>query len=245
MASFTATTSVNGSRISLGDHGILPPGGDGGGRSDCGSPYFETRLRRARLGLGVGLTGIVMIFVSFTSAYIVRQGLPTFDPRTNTLVHDWLPVRLPGLLLINTCVLLISSVTMALARRQVAREAALAQIASIPGVSLGHENKIPWLALTVALGLGFLTGQWIVWRELAASGFYVSTSPSSSFVYLLTGMHGVHLLGGVFALLVAGAASVLRRPLESRFIVLDVTGWYWHFMAFLWIYVLCLLEFAG
>jgi cytochrome c oxidase subunit 3 len=72
----------------------------------------------------------------------------------------------------------------------------------------------------------------------------VATSPSSSFVYLLTGMHGVHLIGGVVALLVAGAASVLRRPVSSRLVILDVTGWYWHFMALLWVYILCLLEFA-
>ncbi|GAC1683568.1 MAG: hypothetical protein PVS2B2_22680 [Candidatus Acidiferrum sp.] len=243
MATFTTTTPIKGPGISLGDNGILPPCGDGG-RFDDGTPYFATRLRRARLGLAVGLAGIAMIFVSFTSAYVVRQGLPTFDPRTNTLVHDWLPVPLPLLLSINTMVLLISSVTMALARRQVAREAALAQVVSIPGVSLGYENKIPWLAFTVALGVSFLAGQLIVWRELAASGFFVSTSPSSSFVYLLTGMHGVHLLGGVIALLMAGAASLLRRPLQSRLIVLDVTGWYWHSMAVLWVYVFCLLKFV-
>jgi cytochrome c oxidase subunit III len=244
MASFSTTTPVIGSRISLGDDEILPPGGGGGDdRFDCGSPHFATRLRRARLGLGVGLVGIVMIFISFTSAYVVRQGLPTLDPRSNTLVHDWLPVRLPSLLLVNTCVLLISSMTMVLARRQVAREAALAQVTSIPGVSLGDEKKIPWLALTVVLGLSFLAGQWIVWRELAASGFYVATSASSSFVYLLTGMHGVHLLGGILALLIAGAASLLHRPVSSRFVILDVTGWYWHFMALLWAYILCVLEF--
>jgi cytochrome c oxidase subunit 3 len=225
MASFTTTASLN--------------------RLDYGSPYFGTRLRRARLGLGVGLTGIVMIFVSFTSAYIVRQGLPTFDPRSNTMVHDWLPVQLPRLLFINTWVLLISSVTMALARRQVAREAARAQVTSNPHVSPGFDEKIPWLAFTVVLGLGFLAGQWIVWRELAARGFYVATSASSSFIYLLTGMHGLHLLGGIFALLAAGAASVLRRPVDSRLIVLDVSGWYWHFMAFLWVYILCLLVFVG
>jgi cytochrome c oxidase subunit 3 len=98
--------------------------------------------------------------------------------------------------------------------------------------------------LTVVLGLSFLTGQWMAWRELAASGFYVATNPSSSFVYLLTGMHGLHLLGGVLALLAAGASSLLGRPVESRNIVVDVTGLYWHFMAFLWIYILCLLEFA-
>ena len=81
-------------------------------------------------------------------------------------------------------------------------------------------------------------------RELAANGFYVSSSPSSSFVYLLTGMHGVHLLGGVVALLLAGFASVLRRTADSQFIWVDVTGWYWHFMALLWVYILCLLEFV-
>jgi cytochrome c oxidase subunit III len=73
---------------------------------------FDSRLRRARLGLAVGLTGIVMIFISFSSAYVVRQGLPTLDPRTNLLLHDWFPVPLPKLLLINTCVLLISSFTL-------------------------------------------------------------------------------------------------------------------------------------
>jgi cytochrome c oxidase subunit 3 len=185
-----------------------------------------------------------MVFVSFTSAYIVRQGLPTLDPRTGALFHDWFPVPLPRLLLINTFVLLISSVTMELARRQVAREATLSQIASIPGVSLKQESIISWLALTVVLGFSFLAGQWMAWRQLAANGFYVATSPSSSFVYLLTGMHGLHLLGGIVALLAAGAASLLRRPLASRLIVLDVTGWYWHFMAFLWAYIFCLLEFA-
>jgi cytochrome c oxidase subunit 3 len=106
------------------------------------------------------------------------------------------------------------------------------------------KEEVSWLALTVVLGLSFLAGQWMAWRELAASGFYVASSPSSSFVYLLTGMHGVHLFGGVVALLTAGAASLLRRPADSLAIAVDVTGWYWHFMAFLWVYILCLLEFV-
>lgn len=246
MATFTPTVSIGDPSTRLDRNGGSPPtrGGGGDDGSDYGSPYFDVRLRRARLGMVVALTAIVMVFVSFTSAYLVRRGLPTLDLRTTTLVRDWFPVRLPRLLLINTFVLLISSWTMERARRQVAREAALAQVASIPGVSLEHEAKISWLALTVVLGLGFLTGQWMAWRELAASGFYVATNPSSSFVYLLTGMHGLHLLGGVLALLAAGAASLLRRPVASQLIVLDVTGWYWHFMAFLWVYIFCLLEFV-
>jgi cytochrome c oxidase subunit 3 len=242
MASYTPTVSSDDPRTSTGGNGVLPPSRYDG--DDFGSPFFGTRLRRARLGLVVGLTGIAMIFISFTSAYIVRQGLPTLDPRTNVLFHDWFPVPLPRLLLINTVVLLISSVTMELARRQTARRVALAQLTSVPGVSVEGKEGISWLALTVVLGLSFLTGQWMAWRELAASGFYVGSSPSSSFVYLLTGMHGVHLLGGVLALLIAGVASILRRPADSQFIAVDVTGWYWHFMALLWVYILCLLEFV-
>jgi cytochrome c oxidase subunit 3 len=242
MASYTPTVSLNDPRTSTGGNGVLPPRRHDG--DDFGSRFFDTRLRRARLGLVVGLTGIAMIFISFSSAYVVRQGLPTLDPRTNLLLHDWFPVPLPRLLLVNTGVLLVSTFTMELARRQAARKAALAQLAAVPGVSVDADEKVSWLALTAVLGLSFLTGQWMVWRELAASGFYVSSSPSSSFVYLLTGMHGVHLFGGVVALLTAGLASVLRRPADSQFIVVDVTGWYWHFMALLWVYILCLLEFV-
>jgi cytochrome c oxidase subunit III len=241
MASYTPTVSIDDPRTSTGGNGHLPPHRYDG--DDFGSPSFDVRLRRARLGLIVGLTGIAMIFISFTSAYVVRQGLPTLDPRTNTLLHDWFPVPLPRLLLLNTVVLLISSVTMELARRQAARKA-LAQFASVPGVSVEAKEEISWLALTVVLGLSFLTGQWMAWRELAANGFYVGSSPSSSFVYLLTGMHGVHLLGGVVALLSAGVASVLRRSADSQSILVDITGWYWHFMALLWVYILCLLEFV-
>src|SRR5437870_7431558 len=90
------------------------------------APDYATRLRRARLGLLVALTPVLMLFVSCTSAYVVRQGLPTLDPRTNTMVHDWIPLALPRLLLINTGVLILSSVFMELARRQIKDRVALA-----------------------------------------------------------------------------------------------------------------------
>jgi cytochrome c oxidase subunit III len=242
MASYTPTVLLDDPRTSTGGNGVLPPhqrDGDG-----FGSRFFDTRLRRARLGLVVGLTGIAMIFISFSSAYVVRQGLPTLETRSNLLLHDWFPVPLPRLLLINTAILVISTFTMELARRQAARKATLAQLPLVPRLSVDAGERISWLALTAVLGLSFLTGQWMVWRELAASGFYVSSSPSSSFVYLLTGMHGVHLFGGVVAMLTAGVGFVLRWPADSQSIVVDVTGWYWHFMALLWVYILCLLEFA-
>ncbi|PYU70853.1 MAG: heme-copper oxidase subunit III [Acidobacteria bacterium] len=212
---------------------------------DSGPPDYATRLRRARLGLLVALTPVLMLFVSFSSAYVVRQGLPTLDPRTNQLVRDWIPVTLPKLLLINTGVLILSSVFMELARRQIKGLATLSSATTAPGVSAGEQSRIPWLSMTLVLGLAFLLGQWTAWRQLAANGFYVATTPSSSFVYLLTGTHAIHLMGGILALLVAGIASLLRRSVATRSIVVDVTAWYWHFMAGLWIYILCLLEFAS
>jgi cytochrome c oxidase subunit III len=233
MASMTTTASVKTAQVLLaGDH-----------RPDQNALDFAVRLRRARLGLIVALIAVVMIFVSYSSAYVVRQGLPTLDPRTGTLVGDWLPLQLPSFLLVNTLVLLVSTLTMELARRQALRTA-LANGKEFHAAARTETDGMPWLALTAILGLSFLAGQWLVWRELAAAGFYVDTSPSSSFFYLLTGMHGIHLFGGILALLAAGAASLLRKSAVSRGIVVDATAWYWHFMTFLWVYILCLLEFA-
>ena len=202
-------------------------------------------MRRARLGLICGIATVSMVFISLTSAYVVRQGLPTFDGATNSYVRDWGQVQLPWLLLaINTALLLVSSLTMEGARRNIARRAALAPVSSIPGVSLGKERNFPWLGVTVVLGFGFLVGQWMAWGELKSRGFLVSTNPNSSFIYLLTAAHAVHLAGGIIALLWAGITSLLHKPIEGRRIVVDVTAWYWHFMAVLWLYVFALLGFV-
>src|SRR5208337_179894 len=180
-----------------------PVYGGGGGRGD-GFPDYVTRLRRARLGLAVAIAPIVMLFVSFTSAYIVRQGLPTLDQKTNTYVRDWTPVDLPiALLLVNTGLLLLSSMAAELARRQITRQVVLSPANSIADVAVGPRNGLPWLGITIVFGSGFLIGQWIAWRLLAARGFYLATSASSSFVYLLTATHAVHLMGGMLVLLYA------------------------------------------
>ena len=186
-----------------------------------------------------------MIFVALTSAYVVRRGLPVMDDSSGNYVRDWMEVNLPtALLLVNTFVLLVSSLTAEFARRQITRRVALVPVESIPGVSIGRERNFPWLPLTALLGLAFLFGQWAAWRELQDRGFALATSASSSFVYLLTAAHGVHLAGGVLALLYAAITSLTRKPVEARRIVVDVTVWYWHFMALLWIYIFALLEFA-
>jgi len=223
----------------------IPGGGDDGGSPDSGLPNYGTRLRRARLGLICAIVTVGMVFVSLTSALIVRRGLPTFDDASRTYLRDWGGVQLPWeLLFINTAILLMSSLTVEGARRQIARRAALAPIQSIPGVSLGEERNFPWLGVTVVLGLAFLVGQFMAWGELKARGFLVNTNPDSSFIYLLTGAHALHLAGGVIALVWASVASLLHKPIEGRRIVVDVAAWYWHFMAVLWIYVFALLAFA-
>ncbi len=245
MATYSPSTPVSG----LGRGGDVPApphGGDGGDDSQgSGFPNYGARLRRARLGLICGIVTVSMVFISLTSAYVVRQGLPTFDGASNSYVRDWGRVQLPWLLLaINTALLLISSLTMEFARRDIKRRAALAPLQSMPGISLGKEKNFPWLDITVLLGFGFLMGQWMAWGELRARGFFVDTNPNSSFVYLLTAAHALHLAGGLVALLWAAMTSLLRRPIEGRRIVVYVAAWYWHIMAVLWIYVFGLLGFA-
>jgi len=245
MATYSPSTPVG--RLGGGADIPAPPSGGGGGDNSPGSnfPNYGARLRRARLGLICGIATVSMVFISLTSAYVVRQGLPTYDGATNSYVRDWGMVQLPWLLLgINTFLLLVSSVTMELARRDIKRRAALAPLQSMPGILLGEEKSFPWLGLTVLLGFGFLVGQWMAWAELKARGFFVDTNPNSSFVYLLTAAHAVHLAGGLLALLWASTTSLLRRPVEGRRIVVDVAAWYWHFMAVLWIYVFGLLALA-
>ncbi|MFZ0359080.1 MAG: cytochrome c oxidase subunit 3 [Terriglobales bacterium] len=209
-------------------------------------PNYGERLRRARMGLAVAMTPIVMLFTSFTAVYLVRRGFLSFDASDGDYIRVWVPVRLPwALLLANTVVLIASSVTIELARREITREAALAPVKSMPGISLGDERRFPWLALTTILGLVFLAGQLFAWSILSAAGFHLAGGTSSSFVYMLTAMHGLHLAGGVIALLFASVAAVLHRPVETRRIVVDITSWYWHCMTGLWIYILVLFSFAA
>ncbi len=250
----------NSARSSRHDGASLPPrtgGGDGGrGGDDDGPdfvpnsipnsiPNYGERLHRARMGLAVAMTPILMLFISFTAVYLIRRGFLSLDVSNTGYIRTWVPVRLPLMLLLaNTGVLIVSSITINLARREITREAALAPVQSIPGVSLGDERHFPWLALTTVLGLVFLTGQLFVWSKLSSGGFHLTGGTSSSFVYILTAMHGLHLAGGILALLCANVASLLHRPVETRRIVVDIASWYWHCMTGLWIYILVLFSFA-
>lgn len=124
---------------------------------------------------------------------------------------DWQTLTLPPLVWVNTVILAASSVTMELARRSQSRR---------------------WLAATTGLGVIFLLGQLLVWRELAADGVFLPTSAYGSFLYMLTAVHGAHLIGGVITLLVA----TLRRK------TFGLCAVYWHFVGGLWVYLVGMLS---
>jgi cytochrome c oxidase subunit 3 len=139
----------------------------------------------------------------------------------------------------------LSSLTLELARRQAAERALLAPLRSIPGISVDAAWRRPWLPFSVALGCAFLAGQAWAWHLLMKGGQDMYAGMGSTFFYILTGLHGIHLAGGLIALLYAGATSVLlRKPQEVRRIVVDVVSWYWHVMALLWLYIFGLLSFV-
>ena len=237
---------------SPGHDGVFIPPGSGGGDDGGGDgmpdrmPNYGARLHHARLGLAVAMAPIVILFITFTVVYLVRRGYLSFDPARNAYVREWVPVQLPWMmLLVNTGILIASSFTIEFTRRAITREAALAPVRSIPGVSLGDEPRFPWLAVTSGCALLFFAGQLVVWRELSARGFHLAGGTSSSFVYVLTAAHGIHLAGGLFALLFAGVAAVFGRNVESRRIVIDITAWYWHCMTAIWLYILVMFSIAA
>jgi cytochrome c oxidase subunit 3 len=169
----------------------------------------------ARFGLLAFLGTVSMLFIGFTSAYILRRASA-----------DWQPLRAPGVLWANTAVLVLSSLTLEVARRRLR----------------GWDRSAAqgWMAATALLGVLFLAGQFLGWRALQSQGVFLSSNPHSSFFYLLTGVHGLHLLGG----LVWGLVTVARlrglafTPGEDG---LRLFATYWHFLGALWLYLLFLL----
>ena len=176
-----------------------------------------------RIGMWVGLASILMLFVALTSAYILRQ------TRGLSEVNDWTPLDMPAALWFTTAALLISSLTIELARRALKRN--------------DYERFRVWISSTTLLGIAFLAGQIIAWRQLASQGIYVDTHPHSSFFYLLTSLHALHLLGGIIALAYVTVTGLRLRISQRRRTVVGVTALYWHFMDGLWVYLFLLLFF--
>ena len=177
--------------------------------------------RASRSGIWVGIFAITMSFAAFTSALYVRQGS-----------GDGVHIVLPPVIYLNTLALLLSSFTIEMSRRRIQR--------GLAPEALGLPKGMAWLVVTLILGLAFVAGQYLAWRYLAAQGLYLATNSNSSFFYVFTAMHVLHLLGGMAALvyLIGRLAASHRRFRQSLF---GTTAIYWHFMGALWLYLLLVI----
>lgn len=200
-------------------------GGNGGLRGMVPAGGFPRTAQRyapapASTGIWVILAAIGMTFAALTSALVVRKGGAT----------DWRHFTLPSILYLNTVILLASSATLEFARKRVAAFMAIGRV--------GLESPARWLYATLALGLAFVAGQYIAWRQLSAQGLYLATNPSSSFFYVFTAAHALHLIGGL-----GGMVRVIAKFKNAslRRSTLNATSHYWHFMDVLWVYLLLLL----
>jgi cytochrome c oxidase subunit III len=188
------------------------------------------RPERSETGVWIGLSAIMMAFAAFTSAMIVRQGAGS----------DWMHFQLPRILYLNTFILLGSSVTLGVARWRFAALGSALEHAPLQSKKLFADGMY-WLYVTAGLGALFVAGQILAWRDLVAQGLLLATSPSSSFFYVFTAFHGVHLAGGIFGLL------YIIHKLHGTNGTAKTTGLgavcvYWHFMDGLWVYLFLLLA---
>ncbi|WP_150291958.1 cytochrome c oxidase subunit 3 [Sphingobium estronivorans] len=149
-----------------------------------------------------------VMFTLLVAAYLMRMGLHGGGDH----VHDWKPMPDPPLLWINTLVLIASSLAWEGARRTHRGGAAI---------------------MGAALGMVFLAGQLLLWRHYQAAGYYLSANPANAFFYLLTALHGLHLMGGLVAAGRALAAANMRN--------IALCALYWHFLLIVWLVLAVLL----
>jgi cytochrome c oxidase subunit III len=178
-----------------------------------------------RTGIWLAIFAITMSFAAFVSALFVGEGS-----------GQWAHLALPRLIYVNTAVLFICSFTIQMARNEIVESFRLAPS--------NTRSTLLWVILTLLLGLGFVTGQYLVWVHFQSQGLYLATNPNSSFFYVLTGIHALHVLGGITALLYlivclmrsTNGARPVRRSLVDGITV------YWHFMGVLWVCLLLVIR---
>ena len=180
--------------------------------------------RASRSGIWLGLFTITMSFAAFTSALFVREG-----------TSDWGHIALPSVLYLNTLILLCSSATMEAARRSL--------VGGNLVVPQESRKGAVWVLMTLLLGLAFCGGQYMAWQQLRGQGLYLATNPNSSFFYVLTFVHVLHLLAGIVVLVyLTGRLVASHRTFRSS--LFENAAIYWHFLGVLWVYlfVLCRME---
>jgi cytochrome c oxidase subunit 3 len=184
-------------------------------------PALSTE-RASRSGIWVGIFAITMSFMAFTSALFVREGST-----------DWGHLALPPILYVNTLVLLASSVTFEFSRKHM-------ELVSGARLHSGGLGAL-WLMVTLALGVLFCGGQYFAWQDLRAQGIYLATNPNSSFFYVLTFIHVLHVSAGICAFLYMLSRMLLGNGTVRRSFF-ENTAIYWHFMGVLWVYLLLLCR---
>jgi cytochrome c oxidase subunit III len=184
--------------------------------------YRRSKIHPKKFALWVACASMLMLFAAFTSAYIVRQA-----------AGNWLEFRLPDIFYINTIVILLSS-------------AALhgSYLAFKRGKTQAYRVL---LGITLILGLAFLVLQYQGWQALNDIGVGLTTNPSGSFVYVISGVHAAHILGGIAALVVAiiHANALPHKVTKARKLRFELTSIYWHFVDFLWVYLLVFFTLQG
>jgi cytochrome c oxidase subunit III len=170
----------------------------------------------AKVGLGVLLAALGSLFALFISAYLMRMQLA-----------DWRPVPKPTLLWINTGVLMLSSAALQWAR-------AVADRSDLRRMRTG-------LVAAAGTALIFLAGQVFAWQQLTSTGYFLTSNPASSFFYLITALHGVHLVGGVVALTGVTMKAWSGFDHDQLRLGLDLCSMYWDFLLLMWLVLFGLL----
>ena len=173
-------------------------------------------LPTAKVFLSIFLGVVTAIFGLLTAAYFIRM-----------TYADWQSLPVPALLWLNTAILILSSVALQWAR-----------------TSAGHQqaDRVRWgLLAGGALAFAFLVGQFLVWQQLGSLGYFVDTNPSNSFFYLITGLHGLHLLGGLVAWLRASLRLWRGAETDKIRMSVELCAVYWHFLLLVWLVMFGLL----
>lgn len=192
-------------------------GNGGGGMGGHSSSYYALPINPAKFGLWLFIAAVIMLFSALTSAYIVRHS-----------AGNWLRFEVPRIFWVNTFILILSSLTLQLSYFKLKKD----KISDFKTLFL----------ISTLLGISFLIGQIIGWGQLIKMGIYVSTNPSSSFFYLLTGMHALHLAGGIISLVYVLIKSLLGHYTSRNRLGVELCITYWHFLGLLWLYLFVFIN---
>jgi cytochrome c oxidase subunit III len=224
-----------------------PTGGGGSGDDDewkrLGRSGPRELLKRFRLFVLFILAGDMMFFLALAVMFFAHQGTGHLDARTQEFIGDWHPVQLPPILFLNTAVLILSSLTVEIARRHIFYELDVVE----EWLGMGRpalKRTIPWLAATTILGCLFVAGQWTAWTQLTGQGYAFDhwATPAIYFFYIITGIHALHLVIGILAMATSLGALGFLRKVEYRQIAVDSLSWYWHAMGLAWLLLFGLLA---